>query len=465
VQLRRDFNPPLDLSAADHLRFFHRGTASNTLQIGLVSAETQLPPAARNYFSYDMRQTTHTPWWTYGTWDLQAIRKGAQPFPDRSKVAAIFISVKIGDDKDAGGVGSFAVDELQYLKTAGRIPSDFERPDASAVLTATQKAAAWIAARQQPNGLLKSWQEEQDDYAWLYDQALGLLVLSESEANPEAAQRLATALHQLQNQNGSWYEGYHYTQPLTASVPISTSLPVGANAWAVYALAHYDLRRGAPAAMQDARQGAAWLAGLQRPVGHPLAGSVPALPGENTAPTEPNLDAWWAFRATGYYTQTNDLQRFLLTQAWDSAVGRFKASPDSYEIFLDNQTWGAPFLRAVCRDRDAHRALNYARAMLATTSRDGEIFGFDGAGPFSVWNEGTLQYVAAGGDNSQFYWEQMARRQALDGGMPGSPDAFQGYTVWLTTMHGVAPTAWLYFAGTGGPFTFSCVFLPRIVRS
>ena len=181
-------------------------------------------------------------------------------------------------------------------------------------------------------------------------------------------------------------------------------------------------------------------------------GCLPALSGETTAPTEPNLGAWWALRVTGHYTQAHRLQDFLLREVWDDDVGRFKAGPDEYQVFLDNQTWGAAFLRAVNRPADARRALSYARWALATFSGDGNVCGFDGAGPFSVWNEGTLQYAAARGENSQFYWEEMSDQQAPDGGMPGSPDDLQAYIVWLTTWHGVAPTAWLYFAGTGGPF-------------
>jgi hypothetical protein len=94
------------------------------------------------------------------------------------------------------------------------------------------------------------------------------------------------------------------------------------------------------------------------------------------------------------------------------------------------------------------------------------VHGLDGAGPFSVWNEGTLQYVVAGGADSQYYWEQMAGQQAADGGLPNSPDEFLGYIVWLSPWHGVAPTAWLYFAGTEGPFHVTQrVFLPLAFKN
>ena len=62
--------------------------------------------------------------------------------------------------------------------------------------------------------------------------------------------------------------------------------------------------------------------------------------------------------------------------------------------------------------------------------------------------------MAAHGENSQYYVDRMIAQQADDGGLPGSPDNFAGfasYKEWLTRMHGVTPTAWLYFAGTGWP--------------
>jgi hypothetical protein len=453
------------------LRFFYSGTTINALQVGLITAQG-------NYFSFDMKNVTHVPWWTYVSWDIQGFKQGNQLFDFNTPITAVFISVKKTDQDGDGGLGSFAIDELQYVDMVKRsVPDHFEPITATTTITVTQQAAAWIASQQYPaTGLLKSWKEESVDYAWLYDQALGLIVLSEAGYTTKATQ-LANRLHTIQNKDGSWYEGYHYltTKPITKTVgmtitTVTTPTAVGAQAWAVYALARYAAKQVSLQAYQDAREGAGWLAGLQR-----ADGSVPAIPGESGAPTEPNLDAWWAFKATGYQAQAYHLQQFLLKeqsnqQVWDRAVGRFRASPDaasagSYAIFLDNQTWGAAFLRAVGRDTDARRALSYARWTLAATSHDGRgICGFDGAGPFSLWNEGTLQYIAVQGENSQYYWNEMIRQQASDGSLPGSSEEFEGYTVWLTRWHGIAPTAWLYFAGTGRPFNSipSFVSLPLI---
>ena len=456
VQLRRDYNSGLDISGGDHLRFYYRGTTTNTLEVGLTSH------AGENYIASSMNSVTQAFWWTYATWDYRDFLKGdLQPFPDFGDVRAIYVSVT-NKDGDVGGVGSLIIDELQYLSVATRtVPSDYEA--VTVPLTVTQKAADWIAARQQPSGLLKSWQEEYQDYAWLYDQALGLMVLSQTDLSK--AGQLAGALHTLQNPEGSWYNGYHFVN-MTPAVP---GKPVGANAWMVYALMRYYSRSGNRTAYLDALEGADWLAALQRPDGS-LPGEVLTSLGASPG-TEPNLSAWWAFQAAGYGTQADRLKTYLTEQAWDSSMGSFNSSGTSYpprgryEILLDNQTWGAAFLHAIGRDEDARRALSYARWTLAVDPPKSGLCGFGGSGPFSAWNEGTLQYVAAHGENSQYYVDRMIAQQAADGGLPGSPDDFTGYKEWLTRMHGVAPTSWLYFAGTGGPFHMTrYVFLPTILR-
>lgn len=167
----------------------------------------------------------------------------------------------------------------------------------------------------------------------------------------------------------------------------------------------------------------------------------------------------------GHHEHAARLRDYLLTHVWDDHMGRFKSSASTNQIFVDNQTWGAAFLKAQGREADARRALSYAHWMLPVQSNTGQLCGFDGAGPFSVWNEGTLQYVADRGENSQTYFDQVASQQASDGGLPNSPDDFLGYIVWLSRWHGIAPTAWLYFAGTRGPFqTIQRMFLPIVVR-
>lgn len=447
VQIKREYNIPLDLSTYDHLRFLYKGNAKNTMEVGLVTADG-------NYFATPWNNVTHVGWWTYATIDLHDFRKNGLIITDFSKIKAIFISITLGKGS-TGGEGQFFIDQIQGLNLASRPVSHAFSPlpyGLAGLEGAAAKAADWISSQQvMPGGLVKSWQEENADNAWLYDQALALLVMRKT--HPQAAHTLAYRLHQLQNSDGSWYGGYH-TGTLQ---PLMNSTPVGAQAWTVFALTRYAQQFADPVIQTDAGKGAGWLAALQRE-----DGSLPAETGDSTAPTEPNLDAWFAFRAAGYWKQSSALAKFLSSQVWDKQVGRFNSSQNTVEINLDNQTWGAAFLRATGGDQDARRALSYARWTLGTSSSAGLRCGLDGKGPFSTWNEGTMQYAAAQGENSMIYWQSVAAQQAADGGIPGSPETFASDMVWLTTMHGVAPTAWFYFASTSSPLPMYPVFLPVV---
>jgi hypothetical protein len=161
------------------------------------------------------------------------------------------------------------------------------------------------------------------------------------------------------------------------------------------------------------------------------------------------------------------LKNCLLSYYWDGAMGRFKGGRDWGQPYLDNQTWGSAFLQAIGQGQDARRALSYAYQVLRLPAQGGQVFGFDGqGGPWSVWNEGTGQYVAVGGDEADDFLQELLAQQECDGAIPGSPDNFTGGGVWTTRWHGVAPTAWLYFAlNPGEPFhSTTWVWLPLVLR-
>src|SRR5207248_3036292 len=141
------------------------------------------------------------------------------------------------------------------------------------------------------------------------------------------------------------------------------------------------------------------------------------------------LDAYQALHAAGpeFAASASRLRQCLLTRYWDEEMGRFKGGQNSWRPYLDNQTWGAGFLSAVGEDAKARRALGYARSTLLTVAAGGALFGLDGnAGPWSVWNEGTAQYVAAGGTGAGDLLRELLAQQRTDGAMPGSPDDYAG---------------------------------------
>jgi hypothetical protein len=292
--------------------------------------------------------------------------------------------------------------------------------------------------------------------AHTYDQALALLVFSR-ERMWTSADRLVGALVRAQHEDGAWSKSYDCSN---SSLPcVHCHKWEGDIAWAVYALSRYLALGGthpqARAAMAD---GAAWLTTRLAPDGCLVIDH-----------TEGTIDAWWALQAAGpgYRDDADRLRDCLLTTYWDDTMGRFKGGQDWRQPYLDNQTWGGAFLQAVGREEDARRALSYAYQVLRLPARGGQLFGFDGqGGPWSVWNEGTAQYAAVGGDGADEFIQELLAQQRSDGAMPGSPDDFTGGGVWTTRWRGVAPTAWLYFAlSPGEPFhKTTWTWLPLVLK-
>jgi hypothetical protein len=96
--------------------------------------------------------------------------------------------------------------------------------------------------------------------------------------------------------------------------------------------------------------------------------------------------------------------------------------------------------------------LDFAYLKLKITLADGSLSGFDTAGPYTIWNEGTAQYISAHGKNKQFYLNELSRQQNPDGSMNHSPENFEKPGVWHVNWPSVAATSWYYFAQTVSPF-------------
>lgn len=441
AQIRCNFDPPLDLSAYDHLRFDWRGdpSAGNSLEIGLIN------PAANgeHIFARGYHHATHQPWWGQLVIPFSFLHAWTPNTSfNPSQISAFFVSVVKDPVDDLGGAGSLAIDNLNaFNATARPVPDTFEAVQAPR--PAAMAAVNWLATQQQTTGFLKSWQEETICTSHVYDQALALVVFA-MEGRWAEADTVVQALATAQNPEGSWFKSYDCANP---GLPcVHCYVWEGDIAWAIYALSRYRMLGGThPAADTTMRQGATWLAGRIDPNNGCLV----------IDHTEGTLDAWWALQAAGpdFADAAAGLKTCLLTAYWDDAMGRFKGGQTWQQPYLDNQTWGAAFLKAIGEDDKARRALSYARDVLRLPAPSGQLFGFDGqAGPWSVWNEGTGQYIAIGGEGAHDLLLELLAQQRHDGAMPGSPDEFLGGGVWTTRWHGVAPTAWLYNALAAEPF-------------
>lgn len=419
AQIRCDFNPPLDLSAYDHLRFDWRGdpASANSLEVGVV-----ITSAGQEYiFGRGYHHATQ-----HGAWGQLVIPFqflplwGTGPAFTSTQVSAIFVSVVKDVVDDTGGAGRLALDNLSAFNALTRTrPVTFETVTGNA--QASLAALNWLAAQQySQTGLLKSWSEETTCTAHTYDQALALLAFSHAGRWAEADD-LVLALSTTQNVDGSWHKSYQCDSTATPPPCVHCELWEGDIAWAIYALGRYHALGGTLSEADTARMaGANWL------------NTRVALDGCLVIThTEGTLDAWWALQSVGptYAYTATQLETCLLTEYWDEAMKRFKSGRGEYDYhpFLDNQTWGAAFLKAIGREGDALSALSYAWETLRLPAPGGQLFGFDGqGGPWAVWNEGTGQYIASGGTGANDLLIELLAQQRADGALPGSPTDFNG---------------------------------------
>jgi hypothetical protein len=360
----------------------------------------------------------------------------------------MFVSIVKDPVDDVGGVGSIALDNLNAFNVLSRT-SLLTFETATSHITASTAAVNWLISQKRSTGLLKSWAEESGCVSHIYDQALALLTFSR-EGRWTEADDLVEGLVQAQNGDGSWYKSYNCDD--NALPCIHCNKWEGDIAWAIYALSRYlELDGAHPQAAAARKQGADWL--LSR---HNSADGCLVIDH-----TEGTIDAWWAFQSAGpdYVEIANEVRDCLLAEYWDDEMGRFKGGRDWQQPYLDNQTWGAAFLRAIGEDKKAHRALSYARETLHLPAQGGQLNGFDGqGGPWSVWNEGIGQFIAVGGEDANDFLLELLAQQGIDGALPGSPDDFTGGGVWTSGWHGVAPTAWFYNALNNEPFHLSQAF-------
>jgi hypothetical protein len=145
----------------------------------------------------------------------------------------------------------------------------------------------------------------------------------------------------------------------------------------------------------------------------------------------------------------------LSSNVWDTRLQYWYEGLNNPAIAIDCATWLSAFARHpwVGQSQRGKAALSFVRKTLLTVSDDGTLFGLDGQGPISIWNEGLGQYVAAGGPDAQVFLATLMAQQSASGAMPGSPDNWTTDAFgWLTSWHGIAPTSWLYFAINGLPF-------------
>ncbi|MCX7114121.1 MAG: hypothetical protein NTX45_29435 [Proteobacteria bacterium] len=448
VQAKYTFPQPVDLSGADLFGVSLHGDGGGTA----TNMAIMFADVSNVFYGYDIKK---------GSSGINQINRWINlPLPkkifhyfwggvviDWSRINQVFVVIK---QPTGTGAGQLRIDQLQY-DTAANWPrqTSFDTTHAASVPPqVTQNAVNYLLSSQAAEtGLFISWQQEPFQKSWLYDQALVLLVLTREgiwqQGNPindaaRAAQRLITFISKVQKSDGHWARGWN---PHTGE-ELSDNGWVGDQAWWVMALSSYAARSGDIAANTSAQKGSAW-----------LAAQIDAS-GKVVPSTEGNVDVWWAMIATKRFADADRIQGYLLNTVWDTNLHYWWQGFNDPNIAMDAATWLSAFSRhsRVNQPQMGLAALSFVRRTLVTGSDDDTLCGLDGTGPVSIWNEGTAQYVAAGGADGKAFLDNLILQQKPDGSMPGSPDNWATPLGWLTPWSGLAPTSWLYFAVKGSPF-------------
>jgi len=510
--------PVTDLSAYTHLRLALRGSNPNShnhVEVKLWDGDLH---------QITLQSMTDLPAWRPIYIDFREF--GDPALLNLTQISRIELAVtrcagpvcEVADTPDAPQpaneyTGTLFVDELAVVNLKPGAPhrvveTAFEKVERNRHVAARAATAIYNRMRRDgaAAGLVPAWFPERAPNYNTYAQAEALLVFTyEYEQTGaatyrDAARALARKLLSLQIPEGkvnagAWYTAYDQDLlPPFRALPqgtqqrcngdetmaregqqlLATNLDacmwVGNVGWMLIALS--ELRDSGlyddPAALSAAIQrGAAW---ISRQVGR-----EPGYAGLISRGTEGNLSAYFGLLKAGRLIEARQLADALFNHAWDATQRRVKPAVGPYDAAtaLDvSGSWGVSFLRSIGRTQEALDSQGYTVSILRTSSFAGSVLGYgDIAGPYTVPVEFTAQAAVAGIKDAEFVMRQMYPLQVADGpyagAFPGAADHWYGGTLapWSTTMTGVSPTAWMYFAASQiDPLAWSSVYLALLAR-
>jgi len=502
IVLQKFFSPDKNLTSYTHIRVAMQGSNLNSHD----NIEVKLRDAS-GLFTTALRSMTDLSAWRAIYLDLREFT-GTGTI-DLAHIAGLEIAVvrcagcEVVDNPSNAGpseehAGTLYLDEFAAVDlkpgAANRLSeTGFETVSANSTIRAN--AANALLDRIVPCGsaapcspgmdLIPAWFPETNPNFNTYAVAEALSVfVSEFQATGntafrDVAKRMAAKLISLQiapgrTQAGAWYtthtiqgDGLRPPDRSSESVvcdgnetlvaDIDTCEWIGNVGWALIALG--KLQRGAfyddPIALKDALdRGAAWIVGqFGRNTGYPDLISLGI---------EGNISGYFGLLAAGKPDEAALLGSAIYQFGWDSVQRRMKTgvrSEDAPTAMDVSGSWGATFLRSMGRIEEALDSQAYAASVMRVCSFDGSLCAYgDIAGPYTPAVEFTAQAAAAGIKDADFAMQQISSLQGPDNGtypgaFPGAADHWYGgpLTPWNTTMAGVSPTAWAYFAHSGDP--------------
>lgn len=507
VVLQRFFPRNQDLTNYTHIRLSMRGSNIDSHE----TVEVKLKDAKGGLFTAALKSMTDLPVWRPTYIDLREFTGNGSI--DLANIASLEIGITRCDacevfDNPAVGrparhsgtlfLDEFAVVDLKSLAVNRVVETGLETASANA--TARARAANAILARVASGpgtGLVPAWFPETGPNFNTYVQAEALLVFvneyvrTSNVAFRDAARTLAQKSIALQipagrAQSGAWYTTYGIqgtglvppnrvtpdvacdgNEAMIADArsgkPVATNIDAcewaGNVGWMLIALSRLQRSGlyGDPVALQAAVDaGAAWI------LRQPSYRGVLDYPDLVTLGVEGNISAYFGLLAAGKKNEAAVLGNAIFRFAWDPAQRRMKSGvrPEDAASAMDVcGSWGVTFLRSIGRLQEALDSQGYAVSVLRVRSFDDSIQGYgDIAGPYTPAVEFAAQAVSAGIKDADFVLQQLYALQIPvgqpdAGAFPGARDHWYGgpLSPWVTTMAGVSPTAWVYFASSQDP--------------
>jgi hypothetical protein len=235
----------------------------------------------------------------------------------------------------------------------------------------------WLIRMQDPNtGLVESYEGNDNNFAYIFDQALAIIAFTEAN-EPNRARMILNKMNdmQLDDPNGPWNQWYRVDDPNNIDWG-SKRYVTGPIAWMVMAINFYECRTGDPNYANMAHRALGWLDTMRNTEkNEDRYGSLRWCDGPrcevyevNNISTEHNLDAYSAYYWRGmldandsYLYKANLILDYLRNEMWapspNSNCDQYSNCNHDIEIFwegygsfafaTDCQSWGVLALGAV----------------------------------------------------------------------------------------------------------------------
>ena len=311
------------------------------------------------------------------------------------------------------------------------------------------RAQNFIANQIKGIGLVDSYQEDNSDKSYVYDNALAAIACIKLDNSGMAKEILDTLSSEVQKtlQNVP-FESYNYSINTGEGSGLAYC---GNSAWLLQALNIYQKTKTSKIYYAAQKSLADFLVSLQDPVDGGLRGSAY----EYWKSTEHNIIAYVALRNFGrlnhlaaYITKANKIKVFLTRSGiWNGTF--FNRGPQDTTKVTDVQALGVLLL-----GKTYAGALSWLESNLSATKQfnSSMISGFDyNADLDTVWLEGTLQaalafYASGDAAKGDFYYNEACKAIQSDGSIVLATNRGTASDSWiLESWRAIAPTCWMIF--------------------